>query len=171
MTRQIPPIVAPLVARASADAGSDGVPFWASDSEGVAEEGMYQLADELDLPDAARWHDRLPEGYGLVFAIFSWEQSRAGEGFRTGIDNSGTDLVARAAAAYERMEMREEAEALQRVLAAYGRDPTDHEAMSDAYEARPNPYLEDWVRIPHLVRALCAQADALFHEDASAPSA
>jgi hypothetical protein len=166
MPRIIPPSVYEFVAGASADAKSDMVPFWQSDSEGVAEEGMYLLAMELDLPDTAQLLAGLPVGYGMVFSIFNWEQSRAGEGFATGIDNSGVELVDAAAQAYDLVGMGAEANALRRVLAQYAQTPQDYEVINAAYENTPNPYQNDWDRIPHLVRTLCAGADGYFYAEA-----
>jgi hypothetical protein len=168
MPRVIPPAVSSFVEVASSDSGSDLVPFWLSDSEGIPEEGMYLLASELDLPNTAELLAQLPQGYKVVFNIFNWEQSRAGEGFATGIDNSGVGLVAAAAEAYELVGMSEEASALHRVLDQYTQTPSDYEALNGAYEGKPNPYRDDWVRIPQVVRILCAGADRYFYTDAEA---
>lgn len=157
-----------MVVRASKEAQSDVVPFWYSDSEGVAEEGMYLLACELDLPNTFELLSALPPGYRMVFSIFSWEQSRAGEGFSTGIENSGAEIVAAAAVAYSELCMTEEASALGRVLVQHAVTPGDYAALQAAYESAPSPYTEDWDRIPHLVRTLCAQADRLFYVQAEA---
>ncbi len=166
MPRVIPPAVFEYVAGASTDARSDVVPFWQSDSEGIPEEGMYLLAAELHLPDTEALLDGLPVGYRIVFTIFNWEQSRAGEGFATGIENSGAGLVAAAASSYALVGMSEEARALRKVLEQYARTPHDFEALDAAYEANPNPNRDDWNRIPHLVRTLCANADHYFYTDA-----
>jgi hypothetical protein len=168
MPRIIPPAVLQFVEGASTDARADVFPFWRSDSEGIPEEGMYLLALELDLPNTAEILADLPVGYRIVFSIFNWEQSRAGEGFSTGIENSGSELVADAANSYEMVGMVEEAAALRRVLQQYVLTPHDFVALDAVYESEPNPYLEDWNRIPHLVRLLCANADSYFYTDAEA---
>ena len=103
-----------------------------------------------------------------MFNIFSWEQSRAGEGFRTGIENTGVELVAAAADSYEFIGMEPEATALRRVLEQYAQTPDDHEALERAYEKETNAYRDDWNRIPFLVRTLCANADLYFYTDAEA---
>jgi len=163
MTHSLPAPVADMVERASLHAGSDVIPFWLSDSEGVPEEGMYQLANELDQPNTGELLTGLPSGYRLVYSIFTWEQSRAGEGFATGIGNSGVDLVNTASQSYQELGMTEEARALQRVLASYSVSPDDYTALEKAYEAETNPYRDDWVRIPFAVHTLCAQAARRFH--------
>ena len=168
MPRVIPASAQAFVAGASKDARADVVPFWDSDSEGVPEEGMYLLAIELDLPNTAEILARLPIGYRIVFSTFNWEQSRAGEGFATGIENSGTELVAAAADSYEFMGMVEEAIALRKVLQQYANEAFNFDSLDDAYESEPNPYQEDWNRIPHLVRTLSINADHYFYTDAEA---
>jgi len=168
MRRTIPASVFRFVEVASTDAKSDVVPFWHSDSEGTPEEAMYLLAAELDVPDAAEMLEDLPAGYGVVFSIFKWEQSRAGEGFATGIENSGIELVAEAAKSYELVGMVEEASALRRVLQQHSQTPRDYSTLNTMYESEPNPYRDDWSRIPHLVRLLCTSADRYFYVDAEA---
>jgi hypothetical protein len=152
-----------MVARVSRDAHSDVMPFWRCDSEGVAEEGMYQLSTELDLPDTERLLTDLPAGYGFVFAIFNWEQHRAGGGFASAIETCGTDLVAQAAQSYQRLGLCEEADAIYRVLVQYEATAGDHALLDEAYDAEVNPYRDDWVRIPKAVRVLCREADQLFY--------
>lgn len=167
MTRIIPPLVLEMVNEASSSAGSDVSPFWQSDSEGTPEEGMYQLALELDIEDPDHFLDQLPPGYRMVYAIFQWETSRAGEGFKTGTDNSGAELVQAAAKAYAEAGMPEEAMALERMLAQYTQTPLDYDRIEAAYEAEDNnPYKEDWERIPRLVRHLCENADRYFYVEA-----
>lgn len=167
MTRIIPPLVLEMVNEASSSAGSDVSPFWQSDSEGTPEEGMYQLALELDIENPDHLLNQLPPGYRMVYAIFQWETSRAGEGFKTGTDNSGAELVQAAAKAYAEAGMPEEAMALERMLAQYTQTPLDYERIEAAYEAEDNnPYKEDWERIPQLVRHLCENADRYFYVEA-----
>jgi len=60
MARIIPPLVCEMVEEASSSAGSDISPFWQSDSEGTQEEGMYQLASELDVENADQLLAQLP---------------------------------------------------------------------------------------------------------------
>ena len=162
MTRIIPALVLGMVDEASSSAGSDVSPFWLSDSEETSEEGMYQLASELDVDNPDHLLDQLPPGYRIVYAIFTWEQSRAGEGFRTGTDNAGQTLVHVAAASYAEVGMSEEATALRHMLEQYARTPLDHARIEAEYNAVDNPYKEDWDRIPHLVRHLCENADRYF---------
>ena len=161
MTR-IPESVAPHVQAASEAAGSDVHPFWLCDSEGTAEEGMYQLATELDVENAEQGLGLLPAGYRIVHSIFLWEQSRAGGGFVTGTGNAGAACVEAAASSYESMDMREEAAALRAMLAQRMHTPHDHARGQAAYDAVPNPYRDDWDRIPTLVRRLCEQAEVLL---------
>jgi hypothetical protein len=166
MTRIIPPPVLKMVEEASRSAGSDVSPFWQSDSEGTPEEGMYQLAFELDIENPDPLLDHLPPGYKIVYAIFQWESSRAGEGFKTGTDNSGPPLVQAAAKAYAEAGMPEEAVALERMLAQYTQTPLAYDRIEAAYEAVGNPYKDDWARIPQLVRHLCENADRYFYVEA-----
>jgi len=166
MARIIPPEVQEMVDEASSSAGSDDAPFWESDSEGIPEEGMYQLASELDVENADQLLSQLPPGYRMVYSIFLWESSRAGEGFKTGTDNSGLSLVQAAATAYAEAGMAEEATALERMLAQYVQTPEDYDRIEAAYEAGDNAYKEDWDRIPHLVRHLCENADRYFYVEA-----
>lgn len=166
MARIIPPLVLKMVEEASSSAGSDISPFWESDSEGTPEEGMYQLASELDVENAEQLLSQLPPGYRLVYSIFLWEASRAGEGFTTGTDNSGPALVQAAAKAYAEAGMAEEATALERMLAQYVQTPQDYQQIEAAYEAVDNPYKDDWERIPPLVRHLCEGADRYFYVEA-----
>ena len=166
MTRIIPALVLGMVEEASSSAHSEVSPFWQSDSEGIPEEGMYQLATELDVRDPDHLLDQLPPGYRIVYSIFMWEQSRAGEGFTTGVHNSGQALVHVAAASYAEVGMPEEATALRHMLEQYAGTPLDGERIEAAYNAVDNPYKEDWDRIPHLVRHLCENADRYFHADA-----
>lgn len=165
MARIIPPLVSSMVEEASASAGSDVVPFWNSDSEGTPEKGMYELASWLDTEDAKPLLGQLPPGYRIVHSIFEWEMDRAGEGFKTGTDNCGTAAVIAAADNYERVGMPEEASALRRMLDQYSATPDDYDKIEAAYNAAPNPYKEDWDRIPALVRHLCANADRYFYVD------
>lgn len=164
MTRIIPALVAGMVDEASKSAGSDVSPFWQSDSEGVPEEGMYRLAFELDVANPDHLLDQLPLGYRIVYSIFTWEQSRAGEGFKTGTDNSSQTLVHAAATSYAEVRMPEEAKALRQMLEQYAETPLDHDRIEAAYDAVDNPFKDDWERIPHLVRHLCENADRYFHE-------
>jgi len=166
MARIIPPEVQEMVDEASSSAGSDEAPFWESDSEGIPEEGMYQLASELDVENADQLLSQLPPGYRMVYSIFLWESSRAGEGFKTGTDNSGLSLVHAAATAYAEAGMAQEATALGRMLAQYVQTPEDYDRIDAAYEAGDNSYKEDWNRIPHLVRHLCENADRYFYVEA-----
>lgn len=166
--RILPHSAVKLVTRASKDARSDVVPFWRSEKEGVAEEGMYLLATELDLPDIEQILSELPDGYRLVFYIFNWEQSRAGEGFSTGISNSGIELVVQAAQSYDSLAMPEEAQALRRVVSHYQNAPEDYAGLEAAYVAEPNRFANDWVRIPHVVHALCESAEHMFYVKAEA---
>ena len=166
MARIIPPLVLEMVEEASSSAGSDISPFWQSDSEGTPEEGMYQLASELDVANAEQLLSQLPPGYRMVYSIFLWESSRAGEGFTTGIDNSGPALVQAAAKAYAEAGMAEETTALERMLAQYVQTPQDYQLIEAAYEAVDNPYKDDWERIPKLVRHLCENADRYFYVEA-----
>lgn len=166
MNRIIPPLVREMVEEASSSAGSETSPFWQSDGEGIPEEGMYQLAFELDVPDPDKLLGQLPPGYRIVYSIFLWEQSRAGEGFKTGVDNSGQALVHAAAVSYEEIGMHEEADALRRMLEQCTQTPHDHERIEAVYNAADNPYKDDWNRIPHVVRHLCANADRYFHTPA-----
>lgn len=163
MPRTLPPLVVEMVSRASKDAQSDVTPFWKSDSEGVPEEGMYQLACELDLPNTQELLATLPPGFRMVYSVFNWEQSRAGEGFSAGIENSGPELVHAAAEAYEALGMAEEALSLREVLTQYSVAPNDYAALEAAYASVPNPYKDDWNRIPKIVRVLCDRADQLFY--------
>lgn len=166
MTRTIPPLVLKMVEEASRSAHSDVSPFWQSDSEGTPEEGMYQLAFELDIENPDHLLDQLPPGYRMVYAIFQWETSRAGEGFKTGADNSGPALVQAAATAYAETGTPEEAMALERMLAQYIQTPLDYDRIEAAYEAVDNPYKDDWERIPRLVSHLCENADRYFYVEA-----
>ena len=166
MTRMIPPLVSGMVEEASASAGSEVSPLWQSDSEGVPEEGMYQLASELDVENPEHLLNLLPSGYRVVYSIFLWEQSRAGEGFKTGTDNSGQTLVYSAADSYELVGMPEEANALRSMLSQYATTPLDNDRIKAEYDAVPNPYKEDWGRIPRLVRHLCKNADRYFYAEA-----
>lgn len=166
MPRIIPPLVSRMVEEASASAGSDVVPFWNSDSEGTSERGMYELASWLDTEDAKPLLGQFPPGYRIVHSIFEWEMDRAGEGFKTGTDNAGEAAVRSAADSYEEVGMSEEANALRRMLAQYLATPDDYEKIEAAYHAAPNPWKEDWDRIPALVRHLCANADRYFYVDA-----
>lgn len=163
MTRIIPPLVSEMVEGASNDAGSDVFPFWKSDNDAIREEGMYLLALELDVENFDELFSQLPTGYRIVHSIFNWEQSRAGEGFKTGTQNSGEALVHAAAAGYDAVGMPEEALALRRMLDQYAKEPLDHDRMEAEYNAAAHPYKDDWERIPYLVRHLCENADAFFH--------
>jgi hypothetical protein len=127
---------------------------------------MYQLASELDGENPDYLLDQLPLGYRIVHSIFLWEQSRAGEGFVTGTENSGVQLVKAAAAGYDAMGMPEEAAALKAMLGQLAETPLDYARVETAYESVPNPYRQDWDRIPTLVRRLCERADALLEVSA-----
>jgi hypothetical protein len=162
MARVIPPLVLKMVEEASSAAASEVSPFWLSDSEGVPEEGMYQLAFELDVKNTEQLLGKLPLGYRIVFTIFNWEHSRAGEGFKTGIENVGEDLVESAATCYEAVDMAEEALALRQMLERYRESPLDYEQIQAGYDAITNPYRDDWNRIPLLVRHLSRHADKYF---------
>lgn len=163
MPQTLPLAVSNMVVRASEDARSEVMPFWDSDSEGVPEEGMYQLASELDLPNTEELLAKLPLGYRLVYSIFNWEQSRAGEGFSAGIDNSGVALVAMAATSYRELGMSEESLALSQVLDHFAEFPEDAAGLQAIYDSVPNPFAQDWDRIPHAVRTLCTRAKSLFY--------
>lgn len=162
----VPQLAAPLVSAASKSANSEVDPFWRSDSEGVPEEGMYQLATELDFENPDELLDHLPRGYRIVHSIFLWEQSRAGEGFVTGTANSGTQVVHAAADAYDEIGFTEEAAALRSMLAQLQKTPAGYDEVSAAYDSVQNPYRNDWDRIPPLVRRLCEQASSLFEVEA-----
>jgi len=163
--RSIPGSVESMVVSASEGSGAE-MPFWHSESEESREEGMYQLAFELDVVDQEAFLQSLPDGYAAVHWIFTWEQSRAGEGFCfcAGIDNSGVDAVENAAVWYMRLCMPEEAEALRAMLLQYVETPEDYGSVEDAYLSVENPYAEDWDRIPKVVSLLCDQAQDLFYE-------
>ena len=80
MARIIPPLVFERVEEAFSSAGSDTSPFWQSDSEGTPEEGMHQLAPELDVGNAGQLLARLPPRHRMVHAIFLWETGRGRKG-------------------------------------------------------------------------------------------
>ncbi|MET0027732.1 MAG: hypothetical protein ABW101_08850 [Candidatus Thiodiazotropha sp.] len=161
----IPNKVSAYVDAASEAAGSRS-PFWNSESEEVREEGMYQLAFELDVEDREKFLESLPKGYSAVHWIFTWEQSRAGEGFCTGTDNSGVETVEQAAFWYAYLGMTEEAAALKEMLCQYMITPGHVDAVDTAYHSIENPYFEDWDRIPRVVYELCNRARELFYDPA-----
>jgi hypothetical protein len=163
--KSIPSPVVAFVESASEGAGAE-TPFWHSDSAEVREEGMYQLAFELDVEDPESFLRSLPKGYAAVHWIFTWEQSRAGEGFCTGIENSGVAAVQNAAVWYSYLGMAEEAAALRAMLSQYAITPENYAEVEAAYESLGNPYLEDWDRIPRVVNVLCDRAEELFYERA-----
>ncbi|MEJ2381685.1 MAG: hypothetical protein P8076_10990 [Gammaproteobacteria bacterium] len=152
-----------FVESASEGAGTNN-PFWHSDSAEAREEGMYQLAFELDVADKEALLRKLPDGYAAVHWIFTWEQSRAGEGFCTGIENSGVTAVENAACWYVHLGMAEEADGLKAMLSQYAKTPENHELVEAGYDSVENPYREDWDRIPRVVEALCDRAEELFYE-------
>lgn len=166
MNRMIPPLVSRIIEEASASAGAKISPFWQSASERVPEEGMYQLAAGLDVKNPEQLFNQLPSGYRVVYSIFMWEQSRAGEGFKTGTDNAGQSLVHAAADCYDLVGMPDEAGALRRMLVQYASTPLDYARIEAEYAALPNPYRDDWDRIPYLVRHLCVNADRYFYAEA-----
>lgn len=126
---------------------------------------MYQLASALGADDKEEILNQLPLGYRIVHSIFSWEQDRAGEGFKTGTDNCGSASVITATDCYECVGMIEEADALRRMLRQYLETPDDYEQIEAAYNHGANPYKDDWDRIPYLVRHLCKNADRYFYVD------
>jgi hypothetical protein len=159
----IPESVLPIVEEASKSAGAE-FPFWESEDLETAEEGMWQLAFDLDVKDVEAFLSPLPLGYSIVYWIFEWEGSRAGEGFCTGTDNCGVDCVRNAAKSYEQIGMPEEANALRAMLTQLEQTPEGYEQVEAAYNSVPNPYGEDWHRFPHLVKILCANAEQYFYE-------
>lgn len=161
----IPSTVVASVESASEGAGVES-PLWHSESEEAREEGMYQLAFELDVIDRETFLSSLPAGYAAVHWIFTWEQSRAGEGFCVGIENSGMVTLENAAVSYARLGMVEEAKALRAMLSQYARTPENYAEVEAAYESIENPYKEDWDRIPGVVKVLCERAEELFYEQA-----
>jgi hypothetical protein len=158
----IPKFLVPLVQEASKSAGAE-FPFWETDDLEIAEEGMWQLAFELDVENVELFLFPLPAGYSIVYWIFEWEGHRAGEGFCTGTDNSGVGCVHNAANSYELIGMSEEANALRAMLAQLEVTPDKYECVEAAYNAVPNPYKEDWERFPYLVKTLCANAEKYFY--------
>lgn len=164
MSHPIPSSILTYVEEASRAAQADVIPFWLSDDEDVLEEGFLQLSFELDRDEVVSLLDELPAGYKIVHSIFTWEQSRAGEGFVTGIENSGQLLVEAAAASYDMIGMREEATALRAMLLQFAATSDDFDKVNSAYESISNPYKEDWERIPQLVRVLCSDAELYFHD-------
>lgn len=162
MSHSIPPSILTYVEEASRAAQADIMPFWSSDDEDILEEGLLQLSYELDRDEVMPLLDQLPAGYKIVHSIFTWEQSRAGEGFVTGIENSGQTLVETAASSYESVGMGEEAAALRAMLHQLAATPNDFDKVNSAYDSIANPYKEDWERIPQLVNVLCSNAERYF---------
>lgn len=165
MARIIPYQVSAMVAEVSSSTRSETSLFWFSGDEHIAEEGMYQLAFALDAENTEELLNQLPPGYRIVHSIFTWEQDRAGEGFKTGTDNCGSASVISATDSYERVAMIEEADALRRMLRKYLETPDDYEQIEAAYNHGANPYKDDWDRIPYLVRHLSKNADRYFYVD------
>lgn len=72
--------------------------------------------------------------------------------------------VAMAAASYRELGMAKEALALHCVLERFAISPDDSDGLEARYGAEPNPFKEDWDRIPYVVRALCAGAASYFYD-------
>jgi len=159
--RLIPEIARPLVKRASKDAGAE-YPFWSSEDEIKQEEGMYQLAFELEHENVEEYLSMFPLGYSIVYWIFTWEQSRAGERFCTGTDNAGLSVAFKAAELYEKIGLHEEASALNAMITQLSATPEDDDQIECAYNLIDNPYKEDWIRIPYVVDHLCLKAEEYF---------
>jgi hypothetical protein len=158
----IPKSALPLVNEASKSARAE-FPFWNSSDDAVTEEGMYQLAFELDVEDVRLFLSGLPIGYSIVHWIFTWEDRRANGGF-TGTETCGVESVHEAANGYEHVGMAEEAAALRAMLKQYTDTPMDYERIEAAFNSIPNPYKNDWDRIPNLVKILCGNAEKYFYE-------
>lgn len=165
MSNEVPSSILAYVEEASRTAQSEVSPFWLSDNEEIQEEGLYQLSFELDRDELVPLLEGLPAGYKIVHSIFTWEQSRAGEGFATGVENSGPLMVEAAASSYDFVGMHEEATALRAMLKQCKATPDDFEKVNAAYESVSNPYKEDWDRIPHLVQTLCSSPERYFHHE------
>ncbi|MFO1251825.1 MAG: hypothetical protein U1E77_12035 [Inhella sp.] len=73
----------------------------------------------------------LPQGWGLLIAVFHLEDEFANEGW-DGIANLGEGELLDVIAAYEQLGLPQRAQALRRVLAVYRQGRTDEDALSQA---------------------------------------
>ena len=114
--------------------------------------GQGHSADEIE---------RLPEGFRLLVTIFELEDAFAGEGW-SGLSNVGESGLAEVIAAYEQLGLDRRATALQRVLAAFRKDPDDEKALKKAARGELPDLVDDDDAFNIIVRYIKADPDTRF---------
>jgi hypothetical protein len=118
--------------------------FWTIDDDDLFMEALEYLPLHMGVTDSGHVPhlDKMPEGFRLAFPIFWLEDDYAFNGW-TALTNAGTWLLPSAIAAYERIGMPSEAQALRAALRACEQDPDDTEAAEAAYQSVANPFADE----------------------------
>jgi len=131
---------------------SNGIPldFWSIQDDELFLEILSYMPLHID--DAARGRcDEWPTAFRLAFPIFRIEDDYEVNGW-TALINAGEDMLEAAIAAYRRVGMTEEADALAAALQSIRHDPQNEDAAEKAYKSVRNPYQDDEVKFKVLLR-------------------
>jgi hypothetical protein len=133
-------------------ADSDPIPidFWSVADDDLFLEIVGYMPLLLATEAQARLNE-LPIAFQLAYPIFWLEDDYHFNGW-TALTNAGEDLLPLAIAAYERIGMISEAEALARALVSVREAPDDRDAAERAYKSVPNQYSDDELKFNELLR-------------------
>ncbi len=124
--------------------------FWKIEDEEIFFEALSYLPLMMEEVDRDGL-DHLPEGFRLAYPVFWLEDDYQFNGW-TALTNAGEALLLLAIAAYDRIGIPTEADALRAALQAVRADPDDDEAAGEAYKSVENPFADDDARWGALTR-------------------
>jgi len=158
---QVPPSVLPILETVSRNPrfrGRVATETWRTEDHRLWVEAFLELGCELfasDIPE-----EGLPDGYILTAFLFDWEAQCQSEGWSAFSNRRNT--IDRVVDCYRRIDLADEAEAIQRAHQAWLDSDESHEAASAAYHSvRPRLGEED--RLIHMDCHLVDNADRLFY--------
>lgn len=133
--------------------------FWTIDDDDLFFEALGYLPLHMGVTDSGEVPhlDEMPEGFRLAFPIFWLEDDYAFNGW-TALTNAGTWLLPSTIAAYERIGLPTEAQALRAALRACEQDPHDSDAAEAAYKTVTNPFADEERRSDALLAFFRANA-------------
>ncbi len=131
---------------------SDPIPmdFWSVEDDELFLEILSYMPLHITEDAQARF-DEWPLAFQLAYPIFWLEDDYEFNGW-TALTNAGERLLPLAIAAYDKLGMHSEAQALAKALAAVRKSPSDADAAERAYKSVPNPYADDETKFNELLR-------------------
>ena len=123
--------------------------FWRIEDEDLFFEALSYLPLQMPVTNVIDLSP-FPEGFRLAFPIFWLEDDYQFNGW-TALTNAGEWLLPTAIAAYERIGMHSEAQALRAALDSCRADPDDSEAAENAYKSVPNDFSDEEVKNESLI--------------------